>query len=75
MRGIKMNRIPVNSSNIYSVGYDKTYKILEIEFHSGGIYQYSNISYDIYNQLMNASSKGQFFHRFIRDKYPTKKIR
>ena len=70
-----MNRTLVNSSNINSIGYDETEKILEIEFHGGGIYQYSNVGNDIYHQLMNASSKGRFFHRFIRDKYPTKKIR
>src|SRR5690606_38788946 len=36
--GIK--RIPVTSSNIASVGYDKEEHILEIEFHHGTIYQY-----------------------------------
>ena len=69
-----MNRIPVQSSNIKSVGYDETNKILEIEFHSGGIYQYLTVENEIHAKLMKAASKGIFFHSFIKDKYPTKKL-
>lgn len=70
-----MNRISIKSSNIHSIGYDEKSRILEIEFHSGGIYQYLNIEEEVYDKLMSASSKGGFFHRFIKDKYPTKKLR
>ena len=38
-----MNRKPVRSSNISSIGYDSESKTLEIEFHSGGVYQYFNV--------------------------------
>lgn len=62
-----MYRIPVDSSNIKSVGFDAN--TLEIEFHSGGIYQYYDVPTDVYHYFMNASSKGKFFHLFIRDKY------
>ncbi|MFC1696873.1 KTSC domain-containing protein [Nanoarchaeota archaeon] len=70
-----MERTNVNSSNIKSIGYDEQNGILEIEFLSGGIYQYSKVSKETYNALMNASSKGKFFATFIKDKYPTIKIR
>lgn len=69
-----MNRIPVKSSNINSIGYDEKNKTLEIEFHSGGIYQYLNVEKELYDNIMSASSKGGFFHRFIKDKYHTKKV-
>ncbi len=69
-----MDRIPVKSSNIDSVGYDDNNKVLEIEFHSGGVYQYSKVEQELYDKLMRASSKGQFFHRFIKDIFPTKKV-
>ena len=38
-----LNRIPVASSNIASVGYDREAHILEIEFHHGAIYQYFDV--------------------------------
>ena len=67
-----MDRQFVNSSNIRSIGYNNG--TLEIEFNHGGIYQYLNVPHHTYNQLMCASSHGQYFHRFVKDCYPTIKI-
>lgn len=39
----RMDRETVQSSNIASVGYDLSSSTLEIEFKSGGIYQYSGV--------------------------------
>ena len=38
-----MIRKSVTSSDIRSIGYDDETRILEIEFHSGGIYQYYSV--------------------------------
>ncbi len=67
-----MYRTPVESSNIKSVGFDNN--TLEIEFHSGGIYQYFDVPTEVYHLFMNAPSKGKFFHKFIRDNYSYKQI-
>jgi hypothetical protein len=64
-----MNRIPVISSNLRSVGYDVSTQILEIEFHSSRIYQYFNVPESIYNNLMVAASHGSYFYHFIRNVY------
>ncbi|MFA4860689.1 KTSC domain-containing protein [Methanoregula sp.] len=69
-----MLRQPVQSSNLKSVGYDEHQEILEIEFISSGIYQYSNVPREMYNNLMNAPSKGKFFAQYIKDRFPTKKV-
>ena len=71
-----MERISVNSSNIKSIGYDKTSQKLVIFFHSGGRYRYSNIPESMYNELMNAPSHGKYFHKNIQYKtqYPCEKI-
>lgn len=70
-----MIRKRVNSSNLQSIGYDPKSKTLEIEFHSGGIYQYSNVPTSIYDALMSASSRGSFFQNNIRDRFRYRKIR
>ena len=57
-----MDRILVNSSNIITVGYDRAAGVLEIEFQSGKIYQYMGVPEAVYQALMTASSKGEFFH-------------
>lgn len=62
-----MERKPVKSGNIASVGYDEENKILEIEFHSGGIYQYEPITASGYRDFINAPSLGTYFSRFIKN--------
>jgi len=70
-----INRVPVESSNLRSVGYDPDAQMLEIEFRNGGICQYYGVPETVYLQLMAASSKGKFFHVYIKDIYPYAKIR
>ncbi len=65
-----MKRIPVLSSNLVSVGYEASTSTLEVEFHSGSIYQYSGVPEREYQELLDAPSKGKHFHRNIRDRYP-----
>lgn len=69
-----MDRIRVESSNLKSVGYDEPRYLLEIEFHSGAVYQYARVPWHIFRGLMDAPSKGAFFRRFILDQYPTTKV-
>lgn len=65
---------PVSSSNIASIDYYKDSQILEIEFNSGGIYQYFNVPESLYNELMLSSSHGHFFYKNIRDYYQWERI-
>ncbi len=69
-----MDRKYVSSSNLHSVGYDNNTHTLEIQFNTGSVYQYSNGPLHIYQGLMNASSHGPYFHQFIRDVYPYRRI-
>lgn len=62
-----MYRTPVKSSNIKSVGFDNN--TLEIEFHSGGIYQYFDVPTEVYHLFMNSSSKGRYFDQFIKNRF------
>ncbi len=69
-----MERIPVSSRNLCSVGYDPDSQILEIEFSHGGVYQYPGVPQAEYEGLMNAGSKGQYFHSNIKNRYPYSKL-
>ncbi len=69
-----MLRQKVDSSDINSIGYDSSTQILEIEFNSGGIYQYYNVSDSTFNELMSADSKGKYFNQFIKSQYNFKKL-
>lgn len=64
-----MKRESVESSNLASVGYDAAKQILEIEFNHGGIYQYSDVPQEVYNELMRADSLGRYFANKIKNNY------
>ena len=69
-----MDRIPVSSSNLTSVGYDPTSQTLEVEFQHGSIYQYFGVPTHVFHELLNATSKGSYFHQAIRDVYPYSRV-
>ena len=69
-----MDRQPVSSSNIASIGYDNDTEILEVEFLNGSVYEYKNVTSVVYEELMNAASHGSYFNREIRMTYSYEKI-
>jgi hypothetical protein len=71
---MKMERQPVSSSNIASVGYDENTEILEVEFLNGSIYEYKNVPLVIYQEFINAASLGSYFNREISKTYPYEKV-
>ena len=64
-----MNRTPVSSSNVSSIGYDPSTLTLEVEFTNGSIYQYFDVQEMVYQEFMRASSKGKFLHANIKNHY------
>jgi hypothetical protein len=69
-----MERKPVQSCILRSVGYDDTTKNMEIEFHSGLIYQYSGVPTKVHDDLMNSSAVGKFFADKVRSRFRAKQI-
>lgn len=70
-----MERQPVSSSSLASVGYDPGSETLEVEFvATGKVYEYYNVPQFMYERLVEASSIGQFFNTEIRNAYPCNPI-
>lgn len=70
-----MDRKPVISSNIKSIGYNKEEKVLEIEFNHGGVYEYSNVPKNAYESLNNAPSKGRYFIKYIKNIFTCQRVK
>jgi len=62
-----MRRSQLASSMIASAGYDEPTRVLEIEFRSGAVYHYADVPADLYGALLDAPSRGRFFHSRIRN--------
>ena len=69
-----MEREPVTSSNIRSVGYDPETSTLEVEFNSGTVYQYAGVPQHEYDGLMSGGSVGTYFNAHIKNSFPYTKL-
>lgn len=54
-----MERQPVSSTIVASIGYDKASAVLEVEFVSGAVYQYFDVPGEVYFEVMAAKSIGK----------------
>lgn len=70
-----MKRKTVKSSNVQAIGYNKEKHILEVEFKSGGVYQYADVLPDVYEELMAATSIGGYLHEHIVRAYVYTKLK
>lgn len=61
-----MEREPVVSSLIRTIGYDAELSLLEIEFLNGRVYQYAPVPEELYQDLISAPSIGSAFTQRIR---------
>jgi hypothetical protein len=57
----------VESSMMSRVEYDEDDSELDITFKSGKTYRYRTVPPDIYADLLDAESKGEFFNEKIKD--------
>lgn len=65
-------RVMVDSSVIKSVLYQEN--TLEVEFKSGRVYRYSDVSPETYASLVSADSVGRYFNAYIRNAHPVIEI-
>jgi hypothetical protein len=64
-----VKRVPVSSSSVAALGYDRSSSVLEVEFTSGRAYRYFDVPEIVYHGLVRARSIGQFLNERIRDRY------
>lgn len=67
-----------HSTLIKRISYCEKCKILRIKFYKGGVWEYSDVSMDVYIDIidinMNMESVGKYYITYIRGKYPSRKI-
>lgn len=70
-----MEMISVSSSNLAAIGYDYDTASLRIQFNRSGTYEYQGVPAEVYEGLLAAASKGQFFDLHIKKVgYPFAKL-
>ena len=64
-----MKRIPVESSQIKSIGYDAATETLEVEFKGGEVWQYYHFPESMWLEFEASPSKGKYFGQQIRGRF------
>ncbi len=62
------------SSLLKAVTYDPDNRVLRITFADGSQYDYAEVKEATYNELLEASSQGDYFNDKIRNKFKTTKV-
>lgn len=65
---------PVTSSMIAGVGYDDDARELLVEFTSGATWAYEGVGRESFEDMKAAGSVGQYFLRWIKGKYPERRV-
>jgi hypothetical protein len=62
-----MQRVPVDSRSIASIGYAPEQQVLELEFRqSGEVYQYFDVPAEEHTAFLAADSKGTYLNRHFK---------
>jgi hypothetical protein len=65
-----MNSTVVESTTLATVAYDDAQELLQLEFRSRAVYQYYGVPAPVCEALLRAPSKGSYFNRAIRGRFP-----
>lgn len=60
---------PVLSSHISEIGYDEQTRVLRVVFNDGSMYDYDDVSKEIFTGLRQASSAGRYFKNYVKERY------
>jgi hypothetical protein len=64
-----MKMIPVQSSNVESIGYEPAAQRLDVKFRGGKTYRHDNVSEQDYRRFMAADSKGRHYHENFKGRH------
>jgi len=64
----------VDSSAVSDVDYDPMTRRLTVRFTSGARYAYRHVPPEVNRRFIAAASKGRFFTRHVRDRYPFERL-
>jgi hypothetical protein len=67
--------ITVNSTTLAAIAYDPALQALHIRFRTSALYCYFGVPRNVYEGLLAADSKGNYFNRYIRGQFPFRKLK
>ena len=72
-QGTDMEMTPCDSSQVTSHGYDPVTGVMAIQYKSGGLYHYSDVSPSQYKALADSKSIGKHIHTHVKGSFDFEK--
>ena len=69
-----MIAVAVESTTLATVAYDAAALVLWLEFRNHAAYCYFGVPAAVHQALMGADSKGAYFNRHVRNRFPYRRI-
>jgi len=69
-----MTSSSVESTTLSAVAYDRFHLRLWLTFRSGAMYCYDGVPAEVHERLLAAPSKGAYFNKSVRARFPFQKI-
>jgi len=70
-----IERKPIRRGGIKSAGYDRTNRILEIEFDNGSIVQHTAVGEEIARRFLASGSPASVYKDTIQDEFTIRRIK
>ena len=64
----------VESSNIAEIAFDEEKEALFVKFKNDTVYEYSEVPYYVFEEMLSADSVGSYFHKNVRSSYEFSKL-
>jgi len=70
-----IERKPVKSHTILTMGFDKLTKTLQVEFRNKAVYDYYDVPEFLYERSLTKNSINTYLNKAVYNKYKYKKVR
>ena len=70
-----IDRKPINRGGIRSAGYDRSARVLEIEFDNGSVIQHSAVGEEIARRFLTASAPMSYYKDNIQEEFTQRRVK
>ncbi|WP_374512071.1 KTSC domain-containing protein [Niveibacterium sp.] len=70
-----IERKPIRRGGIKSAGYDRSARVLEIEFDNGSVIQHSSVGDEIARRFLASGSPASYYRDNIQDEFTQRRVK
>ena len=69
-----MQMLPLPSGKLRAAGYERSTRVLQVQFENGELWQYAGVGEDVWRRLSSASSPWSFFRDNIEEEFGGRRV-